>query len=338
MQKDFLSITLTETERGTMTTPTGPTIDHSSYIGASDIGALAGQSPYRTALDVWAAKTGKAPGFAGNIHTEIGNAFERPALEIYSKIRPADLKFPGTLIHPEKPWAGATPDAIANDRLVVECKIVGWNTARQWGGTEEGADGVPAAVLCQVHWQSWIARSLNIAPCEMAEVAAVHGTKMQIYEIPINESFVSDLVEIGEMFWNDNVIKNKMPMIEGDSANDIIAAIHPKHLKEDLLPMTDGIRTLALKYEGARAVEKEATEFKETLGAQLKAMIGDNAGYIDEDGFKATWKTSKGRISWKSVAEAAGKRLDHHIYNMIKKDNTSKIGSRLLNVFNGKKK
>ena len=61
--------------------PTGPTVNHSSYIGASDIGAIAGQSAFKTALDVFAEKRGVTH-FEGNEFTEMGNAFERPALEL----------------------------------------------------------------------------------------------------------------------------------------------------------------------------------------------------------------------------------------------------------------
>ena len=314
-----------------MDTPTGPTIDHNSYIGASDIGAIAGQNPFATALDIWAPKTGKAPGFEGNIHTDIGNAFERPALGVYANETGAQLSFPGTLIHPVDKWAGATPDAVVDDSYCAECKIVGFRSARFWGDPEDGPDGVPAYVLCQVHWQSWIVRTLNIAPCEIAKVPAFFGTEMKLYEIPIDTIMIEQLREIGHEFWTQNVVKGIMPAVEGDSARDIIEAIHPKHTKILLEPMTDEIAQLAVAYDEARDAEKQAEKEKEQAAAMLTSRIGDAAGF-EGNGIKTTWKNPKGKPSWKAIAEAAGARLDRHIFEMLIKDHTPDEGKRRLNV------
>ena len=46
------------------------------YIGGSDVAAIAGLSPYRTALDVYAEKKGLAAPFEGNEFTYWGKELE----------------------------------------------------------------------------------------------------------------------------------------------------------------------------------------------------------------------------------------------------------------------
>jgi len=307
--------------------PTGPTVeDHNSYLGASDIGAVAGQSSYQTALDVWAEKRGVTH-FEGNEFTEMGNAFERPALELYAKRHGVELSYPGTLIHSGFPWAGATPDAIADRKMVAECKIVGRNASRRWGDPEDGPDGVPAEVLCQVHWQTWIARDNNVLKANgyPAHVVAVMGTDMPVYEVPIEDEMIEGLIEIGRDFWERCIVGGEMPVIEGDHASDILAAIHPRHLRDSLDPMTAEIEKLAREYDEARDAASDSEAHQKQIGAQLKALIGEGAGF-QGNGVTATWKAPKGSPSWKKIAEAAGATTE------IIKRFTPEFGKRKLHV------
>jgi len=307
--------------------PTGPTVaDHNSYLGASDIGAVAGLGSYKTALDVYAEKRGVTH-FEGNEFTEMGNAFERPALELYARRQGVVLSYPGTLVHSNFPWAGATPDAIADGKMVAECKIVGRHASRRWGDPEDGPDGVPPEVLCQVHWQTWIARDNKVLKDngQPAHVVAVMGTDMPVYEVPIEDDMIEGLVEIGRDFWERCVVGGEMPVVEGDHASDILAAIHPRHVRDMLLPMTSEVEKLAREYDEARSTQKEADAHQKQLGAQLKALIGEEAGF-QGNGVKATWKTKQGSPRWKKIAEAAGasKVLIH--------EHTPADGARVLDV------
>jgi len=310
--------------------PTGPTIDHSTYIGGYDIGAIAGQNRFKTPLDVWAEKLKKGPKFEGNIHTDIGNAFERPALAVYAKHKGVTLNFPGTKLHPAQAFLGATPDAVVNDRYLAQCKIVGFNTARHWGKPEDGPEGIPPEVFCQVQWESFICRANNVAPCEFAEVVAFFGTRMDVYEVPYDPDFALNLEQIAIDFWEQNVVRGIMPEVESGSAREILAALHPRNLRDELLPMDEQIREMVEEYLGLQEDEKAVKANLDTIAARLQAAIGDGAGFQSGDGLKVTWKASKGRTSWKGVAESALARLDRHIADMLVKDNTPQWGSRSL--------
>lgn len=307
----------------------GPT-DHHTYLGASDIGAVAEQSQFKTSLDVWAEKKGIAvkerdPDDGEIRPVDVGNAFERPAIELYALRKGVEVTYPGTLRHPEFGWAGATPDAIEDGRLCLQCKIVGPHMLKFWGEPSDGPDGIPADTLCQVHWETWIARAVLGIPGEVAKVLAAKGTSIPDYEIPIDDGMIEGLVEIGREFWEKHVIGGEMPVIEGDHASDILAAIHPRHMRDKLDPMTAEVEKLAREYDDARDAEKEADAHQKQIGAQLKALIGEGAGY-QGNGVTATWKTVKGSPSWKKIAEAAGATRE------IIKRCTPEFGARKLHV------
>ena len=54
-----------------------------NYIGGSDAGAVIGLNPYRSAYKLWAEKTGKLPGFEGNVATKVGSFLEEFVAQMF---------------------------------------------------------------------------------------------------------------------------------------------------------------------------------------------------------------------------------------------------------------
>ena len=87
----------------------------SHYIGGSDAAAVVGLNDYTSPYCLWAEKTGKVPGFAGNLATEVGTYLEdfvakKFAQETGKKIRNDQQSY----FNSDYPWA------IANiDRAIV---------------------------------------------------------------------------------------------------------------------------------------------------------------------------------------------------------------------------
>ena len=48
----------------------------SHYIGGSDAAAVVGLNPFASQYSLWAEKTGRVPGFDGNLATEVGTYME----------------------------------------------------------------------------------------------------------------------------------------------------------------------------------------------------------------------------------------------------------------------
>ena len=271
--------------------PTGPTIDHASYLGASDIGCVVDENHMaRDASDVWGEKKGHLH-FEGTVETELGNVFERPMLKVWADEMDLDVTFPGSMLHPVEQWAGATPDGVVVlHEAAVEAKIVGFQMRVHWGPEALGAEGVPAAVVIQVHWQAWVLRANGIA-ITTGLVVACFGTELRTYQFPIDDDLIDYLVDEGRAWWRHFVEGNVQP--EGRAGKVLVAAIHPANVRPELDAPTEEVVELAMAYDTARAEEKAAKLFKDAAGVKLCSIIGDGSGFYGE-GIKATWKANRG--------------------------------------------
>lgn len=281
---------------------TGPTRDHTSYIGGSDIAALAGAHPYKTPLDVWAEKLGKST-FEGNDRTELGDHFERPAIELYRRrVGAESIEYPGTLVHPQDPFLGATPDAIRDGNRDVQCKIVGLNQAHRWGEPEDGPDGVPPEVFLQVHWESWAIKAALDIRGEVADVPAVIGTDLRTFEVPIDWDIVEGLEVLARSFWLKHVKTGLVPEPTGDESLDTLRALFPKPMREKLERPTEDVVELVRAYDIARSEEGEAKARKMAAGGRLCLLIGDGLGF-EGDGVRVKWPLRPGKVAWKEAAQ-----------------------------------
>ena len=61
------------------------THNRANFLGGSDIGAIVGVSPYRSAIDVWLEKTGKAIDTADGFALRFGSFAEGFIAEEYAK-------------------------------------------------------------------------------------------------------------------------------------------------------------------------------------------------------------------------------------------------------------
>ena len=270
--------------------PTGPTIDHATYLGASDIGVVVDENHMaRDQSDVYAEKKGYSK-FVGTTETELGNEFERPMLKVWAAKYEVVIDFPGTLLHPVDTWAGATADGyILAWEAALEAKIVGFKMQWHWGPASDGAEGVPAAVVIQVHWQAWVLRA-NGFVVSVGIVVACIGTELRTYEFPIDDELIAALVDEGRDWWQHHIVGDVRP--PGRAGRAIVSAIHPANVRPELDPITEKVLDLALAYHEAREAEKEAKKTKEYLGFDICDAIGDGSGMYGE-GVKATWKRSE---------------------------------------------
>lgn len=282
------------------TVGTGPTVAHASYLGGSDMPSVVGVNPYASELDVWAEKTGRHV-VEQTEPMELGDHFERPAIELYARrVGAASITFPGTLLDPTAAFLGATPDAIRDGRRGVQCKIVGTRQAHLWGDVLDGADAVPESVLIQVQWEARaIFRALGVR-VEVSDVPAVIGTDLRTYEIPIDWKLIDCLEDVARDWWVRHVVADVMPLV-GARDLDTLRALYPAATQDELARPTEDVVAAALAYDHAREMESEARRAKELHAAALCALIGERLGYQGE-GVRTLWKPTAGRCDWKALA------------------------------------
>ena len=108
-------------------------------LGGTDVAAVLGVNPYRTALDVWLEKTGRN----GQVERPVSYAarrglhMERFLIAEYRDQNPGVVleRPPALIAHPGLPWLRASLDHLAHhpdETRVLEVKTAGWRARDAW--------------------------------------------------------------------------------------------------------------------------------------------------------------------------------------------------------------
>lgn len=256
------------------------TTDRNTGIGASDAPAVLGLSPWRTPLEVFLEKTGRAAPQAESLPMRIGKALEPVVLEAFSERTGLTVARRQERIYcPRFPWRWATVDAIAGDAL-VEAKTSG--EFAEWG--DEGTDQIPRHYIVQVQ------HALACTGLKLAYVPVlIAGREFRVYEIARDESIIEVVTEWEREFWA-RIERNDPPPLT--NANDVRIRWPEDNGRivvaneEDLLRV-DGLRKLK--------ADRDALEANiEELELGLKERIAEASSLVDSYGRALiTWKASK---------------------------------------------
>lgn len=245
-------------------------------LGASEVAAVCGLDPFKTAWDIWAIKLGYRQDTESEAG-DLGNLIEPILLQRYANKTGRTLRQIGTLRHPTETWASATPDAVAPG-LDVQAKVVGARMLPRWD------DGVPQYVVAQVHWEMWVA---ELPAADV--VALLGGTDMQIYPVARNDELISYLVEICSRWWRDHVIGGEPPEIDGSESARLALQGRFPNATAGMAEAVPEFVSMALEYERRGQELKALKEQRDGIGNAMRLAIGDRAGLFWPGG-RASWK------------------------------------------------
>lgn len=167
-------------------------------IGSSDAAAAVGLCPYKSPLELWMEKTGRAtkagehlglddPRYWGTLlEPFVANAYQQ---KTGRKVR----KVNAVLQHPSLPFMLANIDreVVGSAEVqILECKTAGEFGARLW------QDGVPEYVQLQVQHQ------LAVTGKQAADVAVLLcGQTLEVFRIPRDDEAIARLVVLEARFW-----------------------------------------------------------------------------------------------------------------------------------------
>lgn len=264
-----------------------------SGIGSSEVAAILGVCPHKTAVDVWLSKVAENDGDRTNEAKDAGNELEDAIARMYARRTGADLYAPEeTVRHPLHPWALATVDRLSKSgpARIVEVKNVGAHMLDGWG--DDGSQDVPEDKLVQVQWQ------MEVCGEPTADLAALlGGTALSVYPFRRDTEFGGQLVEIVEAFWVDHVLARVPPTPTAEQAQRVAAALYPRS-KGNLLAPTDEARALHAELLRLAEEEKALKERSDAAEAVAKAITGDADGYAG----LWTWKSdAAGKLRWSEL-------------------------------------
>lgn len=297
-----------------------PEVKRSTGIGASEVAAVLGMSPYRTPFDVWAVKTGSVSPEPENEAMLWGTILQKPILAEYERRTGHEVVvlFDEPRRHPMRDWQIASADALVlKPSKNVEVKTAGVRSAHRWGA--DGSSDIPKEYFLQVQWQ------MDVYGTPEADIPVlIGGQEFRLYRVQRDDELIEMMVDLTGTFWHDHIEAGVAPPIStGDTAARYLRQKFPKHLAE-LRPATSHEAEKAESLVIARGTIAELDKLKEGYENDLKLSIGDAEG-IEWDGGRITWKAAKDsqKVNWEAVALEAKAPAE-----LVKKHTTTSPGSR----------
>ena len=278
-------------------------------IGGSDIAALLGMSPFRTPVDLWLDKTGRADPTPDNPAMRLGRELEPAVLTRYAEQTGRGVSHIGTLVD------GiyiANVDALAPGR-VVEAKT-----------SRHGWDDVPEWYRAQVMW--YLGFFPRVATGDIAALFLMDGS-FTIYPVERDNATIAGMRELATDWWNRYVIADVAPppMSEADCK-----ALWKSHKAAKTVVAVDGVRDSIGKLKALKAEAKRIADEIERHEFAVMREMQDAEILTGEDGKKiASWKSNKdsAKTDWKAVAEAVGASPD-----VIAAHTVIKSGARVFRI------
>lgn len=241
-----------------------------SFIGASDISAIAGLNPFRDAFDVLNEKLGFATSGGDNEAADWGHRLEPVIRDWYVTDQACAVTPCGTVRHPVHEWAAATLDSkIIGTRRGLEIKAVGTRMIYDWDPGDDA--GVPHYVRTQCEWQMWC------VDLEEIDVAALlGGTVARVWRIAADLELRAALVAAGEKFWRDQVQGRIAPALtDADGVRAYLNGIYPPVDPPVIVDADEESTRLAVLRESSKQAQKDGEHYEKTATAELIKWLGD---------------------------------------------------------------
>lgn len=273
-----------------------------NVLGSSDISIVTGNSPYKTSLlSLWAIKTRQGEPDPIDPETQelfdLGHAMEDVIADRYALITGRPVKRANRmLVHRSDRWMGASLDRVSarkGERRIIEVK---WVPHRHW--LTDGPEPVPAHVQDQVQWQ------LMVTGYDVADVAVLNGSHVEVHEVGPSDKYQDDLRYIAKHAFWDYVEAGEMPPVDGSESTRLtLTRMYPRPTL-GLAEPTDEIHALVLQAKIHARTIKSATEREGRAKNTLRSLLHEYAG-VEGDGWRVQFTKNKDSVKEETDWQAA---------------------------------
>lgn len=289
-------------------------------IGASEIAAVMGRSPWDSPFNLHWKKRGDVPEELENEYTNWGHRLEPVIVDHFAERHPefAVCTGIGVCVNDDRNWQRCTPDGLLYEHsadpyvYLAGLEVKNAHDRREWDGDE--FQGIPQHYYDQVQW------SMDVTGLPVWWVAVLFGGNTYAeYEVAYDEPYARELRDAGEAFWND-VLAERAPDLDAHLAT-----------KQRLIRLHDSIddteveidHELAGTYVDACMNAKWAEDLKREAENRIRDAIGDGR-YAVVEGH---------RIATRSIAETTridSKRLKAERPDVVAEFSSTSVVHRLI--------
>jgi putative phage-type endonuclease len=257
-------------------------------IGASEIAAVCGCSPWNSPFSMWAHKTGQVPEKDQSEPMRWGQLLEPVIMAEYAVRSGRTAGRHGLMLRSkEYPWALATLDGETavegQNPWPLEIKNASAYVADEW------KSGPPEHYMLQIQQQALVTGA-NV----VTSACLLGGNRLVWCDVPRDERLIQKIIYHGEEMWSRIVNKNPPPV---DSSEHTRSALH------GIFPESDGksigleaeFVDVADQLEVAKAEMNSAKTRVTELENRVKLALGSASKGILPDGRCWSWTTQTRR-------------------------------------------
>ena len=285
-------------------------MDRTKFIGASEIAAVMGLSPWQTPLQVWMIKTGKVePDDLSEVEAvEWGTRLERVVSDKFAEKNGVKLiAYKKRFVHEKYPFLSCELDnIISGTDEIVEIKTANFFAHRDW----KDEDDIPIHYVLQVMMQ------LGLSKRKVGHIAVlIGGQKYLEKRIEFDQALYDTMVESAVKFWD--MVQNETPPATMGADNETMVDLYPAE-HNDLIEENEDMNDAIALIQESKMHIKELKAQQDEAEAKLKSVIGDNLGILTSK-YKTTWKeqVSK-RINTQAVK-------DDGLYDKYARESKSRV-------------
>jgi putative phage-type endonuclease len=234
------------------------------YIGSSDIAAIIGLNPWRTAADVFLEKTDQLDDDKSNPSIDAGNKFEAVILESISDIIGKPIDIVDTMIDASGLCCANLDGKVRDEFEVAEAKY----SASDDGWGEQGTGDVPPRVAAQCQFQLAVGGEKYRRAHVGLMLAGFRKIEFRYYCIERDNAVAEGLLQAGINFMRNHVIP-RVPPADFKPTEDVIRRLRriPNTTVEIAADVID-------KLAAARKAKSEAAKACDEVELAVKTMLG----------------------------------------------------------------
>jgi putative phage-type endonuclease len=254
-----------------------------SYVGASDAPIILGDSPWKTAYQLWEEKLGLREPPETNAAMQRGNELEPIAREAYNQYTGLFCE-PAVMFHPDHKWMMASLDGIALDHsMVVEIKCPG-----QKDHDTAKSGSVPQKYVAQLQHQ------LAVCGLNVLHYFSYRDGEFHLVEVERNEEYIQRLYSEEGNFWK-KVRNFEAPDL---SNRDIL-----ERNDERWLQAANAWKSIYSDLKDVEAKEKQARNTLIDLSGEHSCCGG---------GVRLRKSIRKGSVNYKAIPELQNVNLNNY--------------------------
>lgn len=280
------------------------------FLGASDIPAVLGVSPFQSAYDIFLQKTQNMAEFDSEA-ADAGTRFEAPVMDwaeeqlgpIERNIEIVSAKLPFLMVHLDgRLFDGLRPVEAKTSGLFYRL-IEDGEPGKFWG--EPNTDQVPDYVAVQAYGQMY---ATDTEVCFIP--AFLGGRGFNLFHVERREDVMTDIMERCQDFWENCVLKGIPP---ADSAPSLDVVKRIQREPGEIVALAD---ELVERWKEAQDAAKIASQAEEAAKATVIAALG-----AAEDG-----KCSLGNVTYylQNRASYVAKATSFRVLRLVKPKKSGK--------------